>query len=138
MLKIFFSQTTGRFGKFRKDFNWTKQKSDWKSPPSGPYFDPCSVASKQYISFKRLHALFITHSSPMTSWLSFRCPSSLHSNLQMSLRQLFSLLHTDFIPPSFQVHHGFSATVELTFSFHHHFSPLRCFFVELQNLIAAS
>ena len=74
----------------------------------------------------------------MTSWLSFRCPSSLHSNLQMSLRQVFSLLHTDFIPPSFQVHHGFSATVELTFSFHHHFSPLRCFFVELQNLIAAS
>ena len=30
-----------RFGKLRKDFNQMKQKSDWKSPPSGPYFDLC-------------------------------------------------------------------------------------------------
>ena len=40
------SQTTRCFGKFRKDFKRTKQKSDQVSPPSGPYFDTCRCIHK--------------------------------------------------------------------------------------------
>ena len=47
--KNILSQTTRRFGKFRKDFNWIKQNSDRKSPPSNPYFDPWSMFSYFHI-----------------------------------------------------------------------------------------
>ena len=39
------------FCKFRKDFNWAKQKSDQKSPPSSPYFVPCNDAADYQFNF---------------------------------------------------------------------------------------
>ena len=44
--KHILSQTTRHFGKFRKDFNRMKQKSDQKLPPSYLFLNSCILRAK--------------------------------------------------------------------------------------------